>query len=80
MGKRILVIGAGPSGLMAAGTAAKAGAEVTVLERERKAGKKILVSGNGRCNFTNISRYSDSYRGADPRFPDCALENFLRRI
>ena len=48
------VIGGGPSGMMAAITAAKAGAEVTILEGNDRLGKKILVTGNGRCNLGNL--------------------------
>jgi len=52
---KILVIGAGASGMMAAGQAALAGADVTILEKMGGAGKKILISGKGRCNITNNS-------------------------
>lgn len=58
--KKILVAGAGASGLMAAIAAADAGAEVTVLEAMEKPGKKLLLTGNGRCNLTNL----------DPDLPD----------
>ena len=50
---RVIIIGGGASGLFAAITAAEHGAEVVVLEKEKKAGRKILKTGNGRCNFTN---------------------------
>ena len=49
----VIIIGAGASGLMAAITAANQGAKVTVIEHENKPGKKILVTGNGKCNITN---------------------------
>lgn len=49
----IIIVGAGASGLIAAISAAQAGARVTVLEQKEKAGKKILATGNGHCNFTN---------------------------
>ena len=49
----VIIIGAGASGLMAAITAANQGAKVTVIEHENKPGKKILVTGNGKCNNTN---------------------------
>lgn len=52
--KRVLVIGAGPAGLMAAGTAAHAGAHVTVLERNERPARKLLLTGKGRCNVTNV--------------------------
>lgn len=51
----IIVIGAGPSGLMAAGRAAELGAKVLVLEKNKQTGVKLLMSGGGRCNFTNLS-------------------------
>ncbi len=51
--RHVIVIGAGAAGLMAAVMAARAGCRVTVLERNEKAGKKIYITGKGRCNFTN---------------------------
>jgi len=47
-----IILGAGGAGLMAAATAAQLGARVLVLDHADKAGKKILISGGGRCNFT----------------------------
>ncbi|MDO5410087.1 MAG: FAD-dependent oxidoreductase [Lachnospiraceae bacterium] len=57
----IVIAGAGASGLMAAVTAAEAGAAVTVIEQKEKAGKKILATGNGHCNFTNSALNSACY-------------------
>ncbi|HEY3418588.1 MAG TPA: NAD(P)/FAD-dependent oxidoreductase [Armatimonadota bacterium] len=51
--ERVLVIGAGASGLMAAGTAARRGRAVVLLERNRQVGRKLRIAGKGRCNFTN---------------------------
>ncbi|MFR1555353.1 MAG: FAD-dependent oxidoreductase, partial [Coriobacteriales bacterium] len=51
--KNVIVVGAGAAGLMAAYAAAKNGNAVTVLERNEKAGKKIYITGKGRCNVTN---------------------------
>ena len=59
------IIGGGASGLMAAITAAKEGAEVTLLEHKDKVGKKILMTGNGKCNLTNIHMSSDYYYSND---------------
>ena len=49
----VLVIGAGPAGLIAAGRAAELGGKVLVLEKMRQAGRKLLITGKGRCNITN---------------------------
>lgn len=53
MSKRVIVIGGGPAGIMAAGKAAESGAQVLLLEKNDRLGKKILISGKGRCNITN---------------------------
>ena len=71
--KRVLVIGGGASGLTAAIAAAENGAKVTLLERNRQVGKKILVTGNGRCNLTNTKQDSSCYRGGSPGFADRVL-------
>ena len=72
----VIVAGGGPSGMMAAITAAENGKKVLLLERMEKLGKKILATGNGRCNLTN--RYLDEhcYRGEQPGFPYRLLERF----
>ena len=51
--KKVIVIGAGAAGLMAAGTAAELGANVTLIEKNAKVGRKIMITGKGRCNLTN---------------------------
>ena len=53
MARRILVVGGGAAGLIAAGEAALAGAEVTILEKKRLTGRKLGLTGKGRCNLTN---------------------------
>ena len=53
MQKHILIVGGGAAGLMAALFAARGGAKVTLLERNEKLGKKIYITGKGRCNLTN---------------------------
>lgn len=74
---RIIVIGAGASGLMAAITAGRLGAPVTILERMEKPGKKLLMTGNGRCNLTNlIMREPSAFRGEKPEFACKILEQF----
>ena len=51
--KKVVVIGAGPAGMIAAGKAAEKGHDVTLVEKNNVAGKKLLISGKGRCNLTN---------------------------
>ncbi len=77
MSKRnILIIGAGASGLMAAIWAARCGARVTVLEANDKPGRKILASGNGKCNLTNLKQDPSCYRGTDPQFLWNVIQQF----
>lgn len=64
MGKIIAVAGAGAAGMMAAICAARAGAQVTVYERNDRVGKKILATGNGKCNFSNENMGSEWYYGS----------------
>uniref|UniRef100_UPI003867484F NAD(P)/FAD-dependent oxidoreductase n=1 Tax=Ruminococcus sp. TaxID=41978 RepID=UPI003867484F len=52
--KRIIVIGAGPAGMMAAGAAAEMGAHVTLFEKNARVGRKLAITGKGRCNITNF--------------------------
>lgn len=74
--KQIFIIGGGAAGMMAAISARRRGADVTILERNPRVGKKILATGNGRCNFTNIHTDIDCYSGNDPHFASQALQNF----
>lgn len=73
---RIVIIGGGASGLMAAIQAARNGAQVTVLEQNEKTGKKILATGNGRCNMTNLYQDSSCYRSENPAYPWKIIEKF----
>lgn len=68
MGKTVIIVGAGAAGLMAALTAAGEGAQVTVLEANDRPGRKLLATGNGRCNLTNVSQSQTYYRGSDPAY------------
>lgn len=65
MSKNIVIIGGGASGLMAAITAARLGACVTIVEHKDRVGKKILMTGNGKCNLTNMSDVYSKYYGND---------------
>ena len=73
---KIAVIGGGASGLMAAVTAADAGADVTVYERNDRVGKKILATGNGKCNFSNRQMSIEQYYGSDLSIPAKILRDF----
>lgn len=64
----IIVVGAGAAGMVAAITAARAGASVLILEHMDTAGKKILATGNGKCNYTNSRQGVEYYYGDDPAF------------
>jgi len=74
----LIVIGAGAAGLMCAITAARRGRRVLVLERANKAGKKILMSGGGRCNFTNLHISADRFISANPHFCKSALSRYTQ--
>jgi predicted Rossmann fold flavoprotein len=78
---RILVIGGGAAGMMAAGQAASQGAEVVLLEKMPKPGKKIAISGKGRCNLTNSADLSDfiSHFGRNGRFLRQAFQQFFNQ-
>ncbi len=74
----LIIIGAGAAGLMCAITAAGRGKRVLVLERSNKAGKKILMSGGGRCNFTNLHVTPERYVSANPHFCKSALSRYTQ--
>lgn len=74
MKRRIAIIGGGASGMMAAITAAEQGAEVFIFEAKDRTGKKILATGNGKCNYTNLVQEDSFYRGTDMRF-SCKIRN-----
>ena len=73
---KIAIIGAGASGLLCSIECAKAGVEVDVFEQNSKCAKKILVSGNGRCNITNTTITQNDYFSDNTDFVKYALENF----
>ena len=72
----VVVIGAGAAGLMCASVAGQRGRSVLVLEGSNKAGKKILMSGGGRCNFTNLFCSPDDFVSANPAFCISALRRY----
>ncbi|MDD5411293.1 MAG: NAD(P)/FAD-dependent oxidoreductase [Methylobacter sp.] len=74
----VIIIGAGASGLMCAIEAGKRGRKVLVLDHANKAGKKILMSGGGRCNFTNYSIEPDNYISHNPHFCKSALSRYTQ--
>ena len=76
MKKRVGIIGGGASGLVAAIGAARNGAEVTVIEHMDRVGKKILSTGNGRCNLTNYKMEEDCYRCGRKDFPMQVIRGF----
>lgn len=81
----VIIIGAGAAGLMCAIEAGKRGRSVLVLEKAEKVGQKILISGGGRCNFTNIGAGPHSYTSSNEHFCKSALarytpDNFLSLV
>lgn len=72
----VVVIGAGAAGLMCALTAGYEGRRVLVLDHASKAGKKILMSGGGRCNFTNLATGPEHFFSANPHFCISALKRY----
>ena len=69
--KRVAVIGGGAAGMMAAAMAAESGAAVTVYERNDRVGKKILATGNGKCNFSNRNFSAEDYYGNREKLERC---------
>lgn len=72
----VVIIGAGASGLMCAATAGYRGRSVLVLEHTAKIGRKILMSGGGRCNFTNIHNTPANFLSENPHFCKSALSRY----
>lgn len=74
----VVIVGGGAAGLMCAAQAAQRGKNVVVLERTSKVGKKILMSGGGRCNFTNMDVTPANYLSANPHFCKSALSRYTQ--
>lgn len=68
MKQQVIIVGAGASGLAGAIAAARQGASVTILEHRERPGKKLLSTGNGKCNLTNLITPDGAYRGGQPEF------------
>ncbi|MDY7522934.1 NAD(P)/FAD-dependent oxidoreductase [Sphingomonas sp. 10B4] len=71
-----IILGAGAAGLMCAFTAGQRGRRVLLLDHAEAIGKKILISGGGRCNFTNVHTAADRYISANPHFAKSALGRY----
>ena len=74
----VIVIGAGAAGLMCAATAGKRGRKVLLVDHANKPGKKILMSGGGRCNFTNLDITPENYLSQNPHFVKSALGRYTQ--
>ena len=72
----VAVIGGGASGLMASIMSASTGADTIILEHMDRVGKKILATGNGKCNYTNEVQGLSCYRGEDPAFTVPVMKQF----
>ena len=72
----VIIIGGGAAGLFCAIQAGKRGRKVLVIEHNSQVGKKILISGGGRCNFTNLGTSSENFISANPHFCKSALAGF----
>ncbi|MCW8091100.1 NAD(P)/FAD-dependent oxidoreductase [Alteromonas sp. ASW11-130] len=74
----VIVIGAGAAGLFCAAEAGKRGRKVEVLDHAKKVGRKILMSGGGRCNFTNMYASPENYLSQNPHFCKSALSRYTQ--
>ena len=74
----VIVVGGGAAGLFCAFTAGQRGKRVLVIEKSNKFGKKILMSGGGRCNFTNLNISADAYISHNPHFCKSALSQYTQ--
>ncbi len=72
----VLIIGAGAAGMMCAIEAGKRKRKIILLDHSEKIGRKILISGGGRCNFTNINTNANSFVSQNPHFCKSALARF----
>ena len=75
----VIILGGGAAGLMCAREAGRRGRRVLVLEHAERIGKKILISGGGRCNFTNLDCQPENFLSANPHFSKSALARYTPR-
>jgi len=75
----VVVLGAGAAGMMCATEAGKRGRRVLLLEHGEHVGRKILISGGGRCNFTNLNARAENFLSENPHFPKSALARYTPR-
>jgi predicted Rossmann fold flavoprotein len=75
----VIILGAGAAGLMCAAVAGQRGSRVLLIEHADRPGKKILISGGGRCNFTNIDTGPERFHSANPHFAKSALSRYTPR-
>ena len=76
MALRVCVIGAGPAGMTAASVAAQNGFQTVLIEHGERVGRKILLTGNGKCNFTNLHLDESCYHAGTEKFAARALSHF----
>lgn len=76
---KVAVVGGGAAGMFAALAARRTGAEVVILEKNPRVGRKLLATGNGRCNLTNINMHISNFHGKNPGFAGDALSIFDAR-
>ena len=74
----VIIIGAGAAGLQCAAVAGKRGKKVLVIDHAKRPGKKILISGGGRCNFTNLYIEPEKYLSQNPHFCKSALSQYTQ--
>jgi predicted Rossmann fold flavoprotein len=74
----LIVVGAGAAGLMCTGLASKKNLKVLLIDHNPKPGRKIIISGGGRCNFTNLNIQPDRYLSQNPRFCISALKRYTQ--
>ncbi len=75
----VIILGAGGAGMMCAATAARRGRRVLLLDHGEKLGRKILISGGGRCNFTNIGAGPANYFSQNEHFAKSAFARYTPR-